>query len=482
MGKQLKRMMRPAPDAAGFAAHWAWIWCVFWSSQFYNEMQNLNALELMPSGILEPLWVLSLGTNVLALAVLLMVSRRRNPLALVRWLPAVAALATCAGTLCISHVTDFMPAPWPGRLYAVGSVLTGAGSAAIVVLWAERFTSFGPRRLVHCFVAAVLAAVVAYIALMFLPTLLFQCLTACMPLVGMGIYMAQEQKSPRVPLGFRNVAVRGPVPWMLVAIALLFGLSFGLMKGLLAPATPQWIELRDWLNVVAIAGAAVAVYVTMAVLKMDFDHLTYQVALPLMAAGFLFLPLHEPYSIIGTAVHQFGYQYFYIVLWAIWSTVAAHEKVPAAWIVTLGLLAIQLGQLAGSLGADVALHCISSDLGKAMISSSCIFAILLASLFVFGSRSASTAWGYVRPMEEIEEAGGSTEAAIEALSRRFRLTPRESDVFALLARGRNRAFICADLVIGEETVKSHVKSIYRKLAVHSQQDLINLVEEERANR
>lgn len=46
---------------------------------------------------------------------------------------------------------------------------------------------------------------------------------------------------------------------------------------------------------------------TSVVFKMDFDHLTYQVAPPLMAAGFLCLPLHEPFSIIGTAVHQSGY-------------------------------------------------------------------------------------------------------------------------------------------------------------------------------
>ena len=82
--------------------------------------------------------------------------------------------------------------------------------------------------------------------------------------------------------------------------------------------------------------------------------------------------------------------------------------------------------------------------------------------------------------QAIEEAGG-IEAACEALGRRFRLTPRERDVFLLLARGRNRAFICEELVIGDETVKSHVKSIYRKVDVHSQQSLIDLIEAEARN-
>ena len=35
-----------------------------------------------------------------------------------------------------------------------------------------------------------------------------------------------------------------------------------------------------------------------------------------------------------------------------------------------------------------------------------------------------------------------------------------------------------ELGIGDETVKSHVKSIYRKTAVHSQQELIDLLERE----
>ena len=51
-------------------------------------------------------------------------------------------------------------------------------------------------------------------------------------------------------------------------------------------------------------------------------------------------------------------------------------------------------------------------------------------------------------------------------------------MFFLLAKGRNRAYIREELVIGDETVKSHIKSIYRKADVHSQQELIDLLERE----
>ena len=54
----------------------------------------------------------------------------------------------------------------------------------------------------------------------------------------------------------------------------------------------------------------------------------------------------------------------------------------------------------------------------------------------------------------------------------------EIEVLFLLAKGRNRAYIREELVIGDETVKSHIKSIYRKADVHSQQELIDLLERE----
>ena len=53
-------------------------------------------------------------------------------------------------------------------------------------------------------------------------------------------------------------------------------------------------------------------------------------------------------------------------------------------------------------------------------------------------------------------------------------------MFFLLSKGRNRAHIKEELVISDETVKSHVKNIYRKTDVHSQQELIDLIEGESA--
>jgi DNA-binding NarL/FixJ family response regulator len=48
---------------------------------------------------------------------------------------------------------------------------------------------------------------------------------------------------------------------------------------------------------------------------------------------------------------------------------------------------------------------------------------------------------------------------------RLGLTQRESQVLSLMVAGSSNRAIAAELIVGEETVKSHVRGIYRKLEV-----------------
>jgi DNA-binding CsgD family transcriptional regulator len=63
----------------------------------------------------------------------------------------------------------------------------------------------------------------------------------------------------------------------------------------------------------------------------------------------------------------------------------------------------------------------------------------------------------------------------QTLSTRFELTPREAEMLPLLGQGRSVAAVSKLLFISENTTKSHVRSIYRKLDVHTKQELIELL-------
>lgn len=72
-----------------------------------------------------------------------------------------------------------------------------------------------------------------------------------------------------------------------------------------------------------------------------------------------------------------------------------------------------------------------------------------------------------RSVDEIEH--------VEELAEGAGLTPRETEIFILLAQGRSRTYIQNELFLAEGTVKTHTSRIYRKLGINSKQDLITLV-------
>lgn len=72
--------------------------------------------------------------------------------------------------------------------------------------------------------------------------------------------------------------------------------------------------------------------------------------------------------------------------------------------------------------------------------------------------------------------------ACEYLEERHGLSPRERDVFRLLSKGRDSRYICNALCISMHTAKSHAYHVYRKMDIHSQQELITVVENETSER
>ena len=62
------------------------------------------------------------------------------------------------------------------------------------------------------------------------------------------------------------------------------------------------------------------------------------------------------------------------------------------------------------------------------------------------------------------------------IAEEFNLSKRETEVFLLLAKGRDTTYIQKNLFISSGTVCSHRNRIYHKLDVHSKQELLNLIE------
>ena len=99
--------------------------------------------------------------------------------------------------------------------------------------------------------------------------------------------------------------------------------------------------------------------------------------------------------------------------------------------------------------------------------------------------SCAAGCGAACPRQQIasaDEARGDESASepdgdvLEQIASYYGLTRREAEVLPYLARGRSAKVIAEALFVSESTVRTHTRRILEKTALHSKQDLIDLIE------
>ncbi|WP_162610833.1 helix-turn-helix transcriptional regulator [Gordonibacter sp. An230] len=106
-----------------------------------------------------------------------------------------------------------------------------------------------------------------------------------------------------------------------------------------------------------------------------------------------------------------------------------------------------------------------SGLGRMIVGAAMYGVIVIALMLLWKMRESSLKTFDVDGLEDL----------CGRIAAEHGLSPRETEVFKLLAQGRSRSFIQEELVISDATVKSHINRVYQKLGIHSKQDLISLV-------
>jgi DNA-binding CsgD family transcriptional regulator len=66
---------------------------------------------------------------------------------------------------------------------------------------------------------------------------------------------------------------------------------------------------------------------------------------------------------------------------------------------------------------------------------------------------------------------------VDSLAAIHGLSEREKEIVVLYAQGRSRSYISTQLYISENTVRDHIRNVYRKMGIHNKQALINSIQE-----
>lgn len=100
----------------------------------------------------------------------------------------------------------------------------------------------------------------------------------------------------------------------------------------------------------------------------------------------------------------------------------------------------------------------------------------VASSFNTSASSSSPLSTSKESLDNERRGGGRFRVKCETVANTYLLSRRETEIMFFLAKGNNAAYLQEKLYISEGTAKTHIRHIYRKLNVHTQQDLMRLVE------
>ena len=104
-------------------------------------------------------------------------------------------------------------------------------------------------------------------------------------------------------------------------------------------------------------------------------------------------------------------------------------------------------------------------------------AMLMALLLSVAFGRPTFAWAEARPGKQVDVGASPGYEELMALAgTRFGLSPREEEVLALIGHGHTRQEVADALGISLQTAKTHVARIYHKLDVHSQQEMLEVLE------
>jgi DNA-binding CsgD family transcriptional regulator len=441
-----------------------WTWCALLARTDVFPVSVVGVLGIAGADI--PL----LASNVLALIILIAACWRMASL-----LDSQIAMTTTAVFLTASSLTVVLGQAYQNPLLCyLGVFLGGAAIATLKISWGEMYSRMRlDEGLIILGVALIVSAMLIFISLA-LPTVLVEmifvaCGVLCVPFLRFGT-LQKDYVITEVQHVNRQ---RLRASWTFLALPILVALTFGASYGTTDIETGQFAEFGALISPVATClSGFLLIIVAIRYENRVRPAQIYAWALIMVVAGFVLLALGVALPAASTILVT-GFLLFYFFMIVFWGNLAKRmgRSVVVAYLV--GYTAFQVAQLAGDL---LSLHILSNlsfqqtiafVLGTILLFFACV-------LLVYGSvNSPFRVWLMA---DSSQETSDDISDACALISRKYRLTPREHEILAFLARGRNASHIVSMQNISYETAKTHIKNIRRKLNVHSQQEIIDLID------
>lgn len=443
----------------GFACNRAWAYICFFSIALFHVPRSEG------SNMASSLFLLSVAGLAAALFVVGVLHNLFEKAFAKREFAFLGPVIASVGSALIPFVDG------GGPLFLIAAaLLTGIGSALLLASWGISFSKLPPNQLIAESCAAYFIGVVAYalfssmhVAMQFLFAITLPLISGWMVANADSITAQTYEK----PVFSKQVSLL----WQVIAGIILIGFAAGLIRDIRpVPAALEYPSeyFATYLSVTLL------VVVTFLVLSRnkktpDID-LLFRPALIIMILGVMLLPILRDASLAPAAMMKAGYTCFELIIWIVLGNLCHTMCFSPVLIFGLGRALVASSSLLGGIVAPLIAPFVIDNPSYTVILSFCVaIALMVLCNFVLTSDALTKLWGNPPKQQTTFK-----ERCYEMFEL-YELTERQKEIACLIACGHDSNYISEKLYISKGTLNSHRLRIYRKLNIHSRQDLLDLI-------
>ncbi|WP_304426697.1 helix-turn-helix transcriptional regulator [uncultured Adlercreutzia sp.] len=403
-------------------------------------------------------------------AAVALLARRLLPLNGSRTVPAASLSAMVGASACFVAT---LLVPDASVLVFVGAVLGGVGFGLFLLLWAEIISTLTLIRIFLYTTASQLMGVVFAFFCGGLDELRMAFAVIGLPFAAVGCLRAAYRAVPQADRPARTCP-KFSYPWKIFALLALYSFAYGLRQTSLAQGAGMHSSLSTAL-IMAVLFASAYFFSN----RFNIGAL-YRSPLVLIVCGFLLVPAE---GVFGTAVSSYLISMSYSLVGIIVALLLydISKRLGVTVVVFAGIKGAEQVFVIWGKGVSDALDAAGMGQGAqdVLVAVAVVAMVLAATLILLSEKELASKWGVA-----ILDAGGLVEktpdeerreARVAEVAAACHLTPRETEILELVAKGKNGPAIRQDLFIAEGTFKAHMSHIYEKCGVANRKELVVLL-------
>ncbi len=401
-----------------------------------------------------------------------LVARRLIPLSEKLWVRYGAGLLMVAGTISSYYsLSSPQVATWASY---PGTIAAGVGTALIILLWSEFYGCLNTARVALYYSSSLLfSAFIVFLmkGFVFDYAAVFTTLLPVISLIclSMSYSSIPDEDRPKRTWG------RFSFPWKPMALMAVYAFAYGMRESAIyVESGPH----SSW--GVILASALIIAGVVSQSERFDFS-LIYRTAFPVMVGGLLIIPL---FTDVGSHISNISvsasYAAFSVIIMIILSNISYRYGVGAVWLfgIERGLraLVMWLGRMTTT---SLAASGLSSGVQSSLVTSAVVLLVMVCTLLFLSEKELSSPWGVTLLGDDASDDQLREKSRLAALSSTliadYQLSPREAEVLQLLSQKKTVCEIKDELFISQGTAKAHIAHIYRKMDLHTREELYELL-------